>query len=61
MILYANNKADFTEFLKENDKFILGIADTLSELAITINQVYNKIYHEEVKDFPKRPIIINTG
>ena len=56
MILYDKNLKEYSEFINENDDFILGTAKKQTELAMVINSAFANIYHNEVKDLPGRPV-----
>ena len=59
MILFDKYLNEYSNFVTENDEIFLGTASKQHELAISINEVFAKIYHEEVKELPGRPVNVN--
>ena len=55
IIIYTKEPDEFLQFKTENE-LIFSIEKRASRLPMAINEAFGQIYHERVKNLPKRPM-----
>ena len=54
MIIYTKNTEPFDELKDNNPEFIYCVTNKLRNISLLINETFNLLYHERVKDLPGR-------
>ena len=54
MIIYTKNTEPFDELKDNNPELIYCVTNKLRNISLLINETFNLLYHERVKDLPGR-------